>query len=259
VTIKNKMLGRKNQKQGKKSQNEAGSHVKPLRFVDLEFGETGSPSIEVGKLRPLALETEEQRTALSQLIPKGKFNGLTEQFQNHVLRLLALVVDKMRVKRKIGVISQRSPETVRKFRDRAKRVRSFVRVLEPLLVDAIPNLPVPPIDELRHYAQELDRRADSIQLGPDGLLPPLPGAPKSKKRPLRRTKAIGNLLIVYLVELVLKVTGEDHYDELTILLRRATGDPSYNNHRLQSLCWVDRKNKKKRGRMAALFARNRVI
>lgn len=243
----------------KKPHNETDSRAEPLRFLDLEFDATGSSSIKFNNLPLLTLETMKQRTALDQLIPAGKFNGVTRQFQDHVLRFLALIADKMHVKGKADVISRRSQEALRKIRRRAKRVRTFVGILESPFGQAIPAPPAAPIDGLRHYAQELDRYADSIQSNRDGLVRSLLGTSKSKKRPPRNTKKVGNELIADLAGLVRNVTGEDHYDELTILLRRATGDSSYNNHRLQSLCWVDRERKKKRGRIATAFARQRTI
>jgi hypothetical protein len=242
-----------------KLQKESDSRAKPLRLLDLEFDATGPSSIAARNLRLLALETAEQHAALSELRAEGESNRINTQFQHHVLKLLALIADRMHAKGKTGVVSQRSLQTVRKIRNRAKRVRSLASVLQSPFGEALPDPPVAPIDELRHYAQELDAYAGSIQLGRDGLAPPLPVTPKNKKRFPRRTKTIENRLIIHLVGLVRKVTGNNHYDELTILLRRATGDRSYNNHRLQSLCWVNRKNEKRKGRMATAFARNRLI
>ena len=98
----------------KKPHNETEAGAEPLRFLDLEFDAAGSPSIEFNKLPLLTLETKEQRTALDQLIPTGKFKAVPRQFQDHVLRLLALIADKMHVKGKAGVISQGSPDSLRR-------------------------------------------------------------------------------------------------------------------------------------------------
>jgi len=238
--------------------NGLDSHAKPLRFVDLEFGESGSHSLEFRKLPLLTLETTEQQNALQKLVAKGKYVSQIREFQDHVLRLLGLISDNIRVKGKGGPTSRKSRDRETKTRNLASRVRSLAGVLETF-GRPTPDFPLAPTNELRHYAHELERCADSIRRARAGLIPKLITAQKRKKRPPRNTKKIANELIVVLDGLVRKVTGEDHDDELTILLRCATGDRGYNNHRLQQLRWEDKESKKKRGRLATALAFYRTI
>ena len=98
-----------------KARNKLDSRNRPLRFLDLEFGATGSQSVEFSNLPLLALETTEQQKALNQLIPLQRFNAVAQQFREHILRLLALISVRTRSREEADVMSQGSERTLRKI------------------------------------------------------------------------------------------------------------------------------------------------
>jgi hypothetical protein len=199
-------------------------------------------------LPPFQLKTQEERAALRRLKLSWGDRPVRKAFKVLVLAHLALIKELVSRKRSTNFIRPATSDAVRKLRRRAERVRRLAEDLKKPLALAPPRLvpifPPFPDCEMRLYADGLDGYADLLQISGGYGVAPQSGVVSPGKRPPRRKTAPETEQILKLVEFVRQQTGREHWGELAILVRRATGDLGYNKHRLQSLCswhWQKRK------------------
>jgi hypothetical protein len=195
----------------------------------------------------LQLETHAERAALRRLKPAWGDRTEQKEFSEFVLARLAMIADARIMKGKTDPTETTTSEVTKRLRRRAERTRRMASVLEKPVDIGFrlrPIFPPPPIRELRLHADSLDHYAKYLQTSGSSLVAPPSGVSLARKRPPRREKTRESEQTMKLVEFVRQHTGEEHWDELVILLRRATGDSGYNNHRLQSLCSFHRRRRK---------------
>lgn len=195
----------------------------------------------------LQLKTQPERVALRtlKLLSGGKSllwerKSVQKEFRARVLEHLAQIEKIRSPKDPRDSTKPATAALVKKLRRRAKRVRRLADALGKSLDGQL--FPPFPAREMQLYADKLDERAAWLSRG--GVFAPSSDAPMRSKRPPHRTPTVETQNIRKLVEFVQKCTGQKHWSELTILIRRATGDLCYSNHRLQALChshWKKRK------------------
>ena len=169
----------------------------------------------------LRLTTREQRAALRRLKLTWGGRADQKQFEWLVLVLLKLIEDPPAVRKE-----PKASRVVEKLRRRARMIDSFTRKLEqPILGNLslpLPPLAFPPIRELQLYSEKLRACADSLAAG-------------SRKR-LRHLPRPETDVILRLIRLVKRQTGQPHFEALSILLQKACDDAfGMNPHRLRAL------------------------
>jgi hypothetical protein len=188
----------------------------------------------------LQLKTQPERAALRTLKLSWGGKSAQKEFGARVLEHLARIEKSRSRKDTRDPVRATAAALMKKLRRRAKRVRRLADDLgKPL---GGPLLPPFPSREMQLYADKLDGHA--VWLSRGGPYAPPSGAALRRKRPPHRTTTVETRNVLKLVEFVQKRTGQKHWSELTILVRRATGDLGYSNHRLQALCHSHWKKKK---------------
>jgi hypothetical protein len=175
------------------------------------------------RLRLFRLNNSNEQAALNKLsLQVRSKRGFRRLVRAH-LQLIADTVSH-------GVDKKQSPVTpstvLRDLERRAQSVRNFAeRIERPLaqMPDGIGFIePLAPVRELYRYADYLDACADRRRS--DLRKHPPPHRPRPEKR-----------LIVSLAEFVRRTTGSPHWNSLSLLLKRPTGDCGFNGSRLSEL------------------------
>lgn len=206
------------------------------------------------------LKTQEERSALHSLrLPEGD-ESKQKEFRTFVLKHLAIVEKSGTHKGGKDSVRRTCSDEVKNLKRIAKRTRKLAEYLKERSGSGFFSLSEPPINELFRYSDSLDSTADSLRTRGFGLIAAPSGGLPIRKGPPRREKTQQVGLIVSLIDFVQEHTGEGHWKELAILLRSATNDKGCNQHRLQSICSLRRKQNKEQNkalnvRLAAMRGR----
>jgi len=162
------------------------------------------------RLRLFPLETLVEQDALLRLS-----SGLKKkrEFQRLVLAHLALIADTVLLQKGNGLQPRgaKLSKTLRDLERKAKRVRDFADSMEkPIPTESLSSIgfimPLPPVRELRRYADDLADCTKRQRSGTRRL-------PRNRPRPETRE-------IVHLAEFVKRITGKHYWSSLAVLLRR---------------------------------------
>lgn len=197
-------------------------------------------------LPQLCLESDAERAALRRL-------KLSSWSKRLVLAYLYYIAQAVESRQPNGQERYKPSQLIRELRRRAKQVRGFVTRLEKRLPVPLPllALPLPPVRELRLYAEKLEEHARAFAGPPEppryrplsDMLRTLSveefaemTRPHSLRHPPQKRKARPETeLLRELIGLVQVKSGSPHWNDLAVLLRRPCNDKAVNKDRLRSL------------------------
>jgi hypothetical protein len=165
------------------------------------------------RLRLFRLETSAEKAALLRLC-----SGLKNkrEFQRLLLAHLAFIADTVSLPKgnRLQPHWAKPSNMLRDLERRAKSVRDFADRMETRIPGESASgigfiMPVPPVRELRRYADDLTDCAKRQRAGARRL-------PRNRPRP-------GTREIVHVAEFVKKTTGKHYWGSLAVLLRRPLG------------------------------------